>query len=337
MATKFHLASNVLTYLFFFFFLFVHTAQHTIYLPSHFPLQNLGPVISISLLTVISIDRYLTFAKQEFTCSQRSWYLKPLWLTLFAWVYGTSQNLPVFHSADVIPMSFQNRTVFYCTTTQGKTLSGRIYLMASVLLGFVIPLTTMVISYYRVIKVVWTRKRRLSSSLGPECDATITNAKLLERSRKRVLRVLLTVVICFVVCWLPFTIYHGILERYLQEPPNPMDAVRLGTYGVGLANSMCNPFIYYFNIGGKSVRSVKRRFAEEMGGRARTRSISVQDNSCHSRSAFGCGDSANMTELGFDQSNSSCLIDNISNKSSCVEFALTDDPRGSQEVIDTRL
>lgn len=276
--------------------------------------------------------------KQEFTCSQRSWYLKPLWLTLFAWVYGVSQNLPVFHSADVIPVSFQNTTVFYCTTTQGKRLSGRIYLMASVLLGFVIPLTTMVISYYRIIKVVWTRKRRLSSSLGPECDATITNARLLKRSRKRVLRVLLTVVICFVVCWLPFTVYHGILERYFKEPPNPMDAVRLGTYGVGLANSMCNPFIYYFNVGGKSVRSVQRRFAEVMGGRARTRSISVQDmNSCHSRSAYDCENSGNIIELGFAQNNSACLTDNISNKSS-FEFALTDDPLGSHEVsIDTRL
>ena len=135
--------------------------------------------------------------------------------------------------------------MYYCTTTQGSTQSlfGQIYLLASVLLGFVIPLITMTVSYYCVIRVVWTRHRRHSSTVDSESDARITNANLLERSRKRVLRVLLTVVICFVTCWLPFALYHGILERYLKEPPNPMDVVRLITYGVGLANSMCNPFI----------------------------------------------------------------------------------------------
>ena len=138
----------------------------------------------------------------------------------------------------------------------------------------------MTISYYRVIKVVWTRNRRLSSSAAPESNATITNAKLLERYRKRVLRVLLIVVLCFVICWLPFALYHGILERYLKEYPNPMDGARLITYGLGLANSMCNPFIYYFNVGGTSLKTMKASFVEIMGGRARASSHrSVEINS----------------------------------------------------------
>ena len=210
----------------------------------------------------------MTFVKQEFTCSQRSWYLKPVWLTLFAWVYCTPQAVPIFHSADVVAINFQNSTVYYCTTTQGGTVSGRIFLLASLLLGFVVPLAVMIVSYCRVIRVISTRNTRLSTSVSPESNAVITNAKLLEQSRKRVLRALVVVVICFVICWLPFAVYHGILERYLREPPNPNDVVRLITYGVGLANSMCNPFIYSFNVGGRSGRSFKRRFMEMMGGRS---------------------------------------------------------------------
>ena len=221
----------------------------------------------MSLLTAISIDRYMTFVKQEYTCSQRSWYLKPAWLIFFAWVYGTSQTLPIFHSAVVIPIN--NSTVYYCTTTQASTLSRRIYLVASLLLGFVIPLAIMMVSYYRVIRVVWTRNMRLAACVTSESNPSIRNSQLLERSRKRVLRVLMIVVICFVTCWLPFSLYHSILERHLKEPPNPMDAVRLITYGVGLANSMCNPFIYYFNVGGKSFSSMKTIFLENMGGKAR--------------------------------------------------------------------
>ena len=211
----------------------------------------------------------MTFVKQEFTCSQRSWYLKPAWLIFFAWVYGTSQNLPVFHSAVVNSINFNNNTVYYCSTTQGNTLSSKIYLVASLLLGFVIPLAIMMVSYYRVIRVVWTRNMRLAACVTSESNPSIRNSQLLERSRKRVLRVLLIVVICFVTCWLPFAVYHGILERHLKEYPNPMDAARLITYGLGLANSMCNPFIYYFNIGGKSFNSLKNNFLEIMGRKTR--------------------------------------------------------------------
>ena len=271
----------------------------------------------------------MTFVKQEFTCSQRSWYLKPIWLTLFAWVYGTSLNLPVFHSAVVIPIEFKNSTVYYCTTTLGSTLSGKIYLLVSVSLGFVLPLATMIVSYYRVIRVVWTRNRRLSSSLAPESNAAIMNAKLLERSRKRVLRVLLIVVICFVFFWLPFAVYHGILERYLKEPPNPMDAVRIITYGLGLANSTCNPFIYYFNAGGKSFCSIKGRFIEAMGDRRRALSLSEKP-ACDGEVP---GD---MIELGLGKINITCLTNETWNNRG-AEFAFTNDLQGSQEVLNTRL
>ena len=247
----------------------------------------------------------MTFVKQELSYTQRAWYLRPVWLIFFAWVYGTSQNLPVFHSADVIPIEYNNSTIYYCTTTQGHSFSRRIYLGFSVLLGFVIPLATMTVSYYRVIKVVWTRNRRISSSADPESKATITNEKLLERSRKSVLRVLLIVVICFVICWLPFALYHGILEQYLKEYPNPMDAVRLITYGLGLANSMCNPFIYYFNVGGKSFSSMKKKFIEVMGGRVRTLTIpqrSFERNSPLPRPGCNYPTEGDMMELDLQPS-----------------------------------
>ncbi|XP_068712312.1 galanin receptor type 1-like isoform X1 [Montipora foliosa] len=324
----------------------------TIYINFHYPreyrstdhglcklsrfMQNLGPVLSISLLTAISIDRYMTFVKQEFSRSQRSWYFKPSWLTLFAWVYGTSQNLPVFHTADVAPIKFNNSTtVYYCSTTQGSTLQGKIVLFASFLFGFLIPLVAMVISYVCVVRVVWTRDRRFSSSRTPR-DIAIANAKILERSRKRVLRVLLSVVFCFFACWLPFAVYHGILERYLKEPPNPMDAIRLTTYGFGLANSMCNPFVYYFSVGGKTFKAAKRRFVELMGGRTIRQWLSVQGSTYTSRTTGDYEVPSKIIELGFDQSSDDYLKNNLSDNC-CVEFAFNESCKPSHEFIDTRL
>ena len=128
-----------------------------------------------------------------------------------------------------------------------------------------IPLAVLIISYRKIIKVISTRSRRLAASAGDISSPKITNAKLLEKSRRRVLRVLVIVVICFVVCWLPFAVYFGLLVQHLREFPNVMDPVRLITYGLGISNSVCNPFIYFFNVCGKSYRSMKSRFLGKKG------------------------------------------------------------------------
>ena len=236
-------------------------------------------------MTAISIDRYMTFVKQELTCINRPWYLRPAWLIVFAWVYGTVQCLPIFYTSDFIRLDYNNSTIYYCSTTQGQSLEGTIYLVASVLLGFVIPLAVLTISYRKIIKVISTRNRRLAASAGDISSPKITNAKLLEKSRRRVLRVLVIVVICFVVCWLPFALYFGLLVQHLREFPNVMDPVRLITYGLGISNSVCNPFIYFFNVCGKSYRSMKSRFLEVLGRRERLSSQRVVTRSLSSRSA----------------------------------------------------
>ena len=215
-------------------------------------------------MTAISIDRYMTFVKQELTCINRPWYLRPGWLIVFAWVYGTVQCLPIFHTSKIIPLN-NNSAIYYCSTTKGQSLEGTIYLVASVLLGFVIPLAVLTISYRKVIKVISTRSRRLAASAGDISSPKITNAKLLEKSRRRVLRVLVIVVICFVVCWLPFALYFGLLMQHLRKLPNVKDPVRLITYGLGISNSVFNPFIYFFNVCGKSYRSMKSKFLGKKG------------------------------------------------------------------------
>ena len=82
-------------------------------------------------------------------------------------------------------------------------------------------------------------------------------------------RVLLNFVLVFLICWAPFVIYCGFIERKLRGFPNPMDGARLAMYGLGLANSMCNPLIYFFNIGGKRTDAVRDLYLELSAGRKR--------------------------------------------------------------------
>ena len=181
------------------------------------------------------------------------------------------QFTPTFYFADIKPITFEeNKTVYYCTTVPNNTFSGMAYLMFLAVASFALPLVTMSILYYKVSRVVWRRQRNLS--ISSTISANTAHLKVLVQSRKRVTRVLLTVVLVFLICWAPFVIYCGFLEKNLRGFPNPMDGTRLALYGLGLTNSMCNPFIYFFNVGGKRSDAIRDLYLQISGARKTRRS-----------------------------------------------------------------
>lgn len=197
--------------------------------------------------------------------------LTPPWMIALAWVYSVIQFLPTFYFADVSVITlYENKTVYYCATVPNNTLPGIAYLMFLAVASFALPLLTMSIMYYKVSRVVWRRQRDLS--ISSTVSGNTAALKVLVRSRKRVTRVSLTVVLVFLVCWAPFVVYCGFIERNLRGFPHLMDGVRLGLYGLGLANSMCNPFIYFFNIGGRRTETIRDLYLEITGGRRRRHS-----------------------------------------------------------------
>lgn len=166
-------------------------------------------------------------------------------------------------------ISTNHGNVWYCATIPNNSLIGFIYLLFLFVSAFVIPLVTMVVLYVRVGKAVWSRQRKISRSSNTYI--TKNSLSVLQRSRRRVTRMLLIVVVVFLFCWSPFVIYTGFIERYVASFPNPADTVRLILYSLGLANSICNPFIYYLNSEGSKKGSFKNVCFEAMIRRATTR------------------------------------------------------------------
>ncbi|KXJ16320.1 pyroglutamylated RF-amide peptide receptor [Exaiptasia diaphana] len=204
--------------------------------------QFLAPSSSIAILTVISIDRFYSLVKPF---KRNSAFTKPCVLLLTAWCYAAAIFVPTFYFAKMEGLDTTNGKMYYCITIPNNSLAGFIYLLFLFIASFLVPLITMIVLYSRVGKAVWSRVRKISRSR----DTYISNSSLsvLERSRKRVTRMLLIVVVVFLICWSPFVIYTGFIERWVAPFPNPADSVRLITYCIGLFNSICNPFIYYFN------------------------------------------------------------------------------------------
>lgn len=112
------------------------------------------------------------------------------------------------------------------------------YTLALFILMYVIPLVLITYLYSCVIHKVWIRH--------VPGNVTVANQRLEDVAKKRVLKMLITVVVAFALCWLPFHIYlmmanfkYGIYSCKIS----PL-VMFLGLL-LGHSNSAINPWIYF--------------------------------------------------------------------------------------------
>lgn len=197
--------------------------------------QYLSPEASMTLLITIGWNRHQAVVHPLNIMSYRTANK----LILAAWIYALlavapSLYLTTLKETPVDPIT--NQSSRYCATIPATTLSGLVYVMFLGLFGYLIPLASLIILYAKIYLTVWRRK---SGQLG---DSRPVEAFI--RSRKKVLKMFLTVIFVFLVTWLPLLIYISAIEWTVKKTTSHVDYVRLITYSLGLCNSICNPFIY---------------------------------------------------------------------------------------------
>lgn len=193
------------------------------------------------LLTVISIDRYFAMVRPLHKVFLR----KPRVMICMAWFISIIQFLPTFHFSKVVNIVRRNQTIGYCTPIPYNTTSGYGFLLFVAIFSFVLPLATISLMYGLIIRVVWFRHQHLNQTMSN--TNRNSGEQLFRKSKKKVLRMLMIVVVAFICCWLPFVIYCGFIEVNIATFPNPVDIIRIATYCLALFNSILNPFIYFFS------------------------------------------------------------------------------------------
>lgn len=197
--------------------------------------QYLSPEASMTLLITIGWNRHQAVVNPLNIMTYRTANR----LIIAAWVYALvvvspSLYLTQLKQTPIGPSTNKNLT--YCATIPATTLSGLVYVMFLGLVGYIIPLASLIILYGKIYKTVW---RRRSGQLG---DSRPVEAFI--RSRKKVLKMFLTVIFVFLLTWLPLLLYISAIEWTIKSSSTHVDYVRLITYSLGLCNSVCNPFIY---------------------------------------------------------------------------------------------
>ena len=195
--------------------------------------QYLSPEASMTLLITIGWNRHQAVVHPLNIMS----YGRANKLILSAWIYALVAVAPSLYLTELKETPVDPYTnLTYCATIPATTLSGLIYVMFLGLFGYLIPLASLIILYGKIYRTVWRRK---SGQLG---DSRPVEAFI--RSRKKVLKMFLTVIFVFLVTWLPLLIYISAIEWTVKQTDSHVDYVRLITYSLGLCNSICNPFIY---------------------------------------------------------------------------------------------
>lgn len=116
------------------------------------------------------------------------------------------------------------------------------------------PLVIISILYGAIIRRIW--KRKIPG------QPTRSGRKMQQRTKKRVLKMFMTVVVCFMVCWLP---YHVVFFAYRFECPPPINLWFFARF-FGHANSSITPWIYM--IYGRDYRVAVQRILKKVFGNA---------------------------------------------------------------------
>ncbi|XP_077544081.1 G-protein coupled receptor 83-like [Haemaphysalis longicornis] len=109
--------------------------------------------------------------------------------------------------------------------------------LATFLTQYVLPLALTAYMYCRVSRTLWTRKAL--GALTREQQAWHT------RSKHKSLKMLVLVVLCFAICWLPLNVYHLVVHfRDHDGPDRHNSSLFIFFHWLAMSSVCYNPFIY---------------------------------------------------------------------------------------------
>ncbi|XP_030558758.1 tachykinin-like peptides receptor 99D [Drosophila novamexicana] len=195
---------------------------------------------SVFTLMAISIDRYVAIMKP---LQPRMSKRRNLAIAALIWLSSTLISCPMllFFRTEEVPVTMENKTRIVCFPEwpDGQTNHSKqehIYNILILILTYFLPIISMTVTYSRVGIELWGSK-----TIGEYTPRQTENV----RSKRRVVKMMIVVVLIFGFCWLPFHTYFIVTSCYpaITEAPF-IQELYLVIYWLAMSNSMYNPIIY---------------------------------------------------------------------------------------------
>ncbi|XP_053207994.1 tachykinin-like peptides receptor 86C [Panonychus citri] len=204
-------------------------------------IANVTVASSVFTITATSIDRYIAVVHP---LKPRMTKHRVMLIIIMVWSFAALLSLPNLLYSRLFTIPFQDggyRVVCILVWPDGyagQSTSDYLYNLTFLMITYVIPMISLVITYSLMSRVLWGSK-----GIGEETDIQRESI----RSKQKVARMLIALVILFAICWLPYHAYF--LYSYHYPHINQSVIIQhifLFSYWLAMSNSMYNPLIYYW-------------------------------------------------------------------------------------------
>nr|VZH91150.1 unnamed protein product [Spirometra erinaceieuropaei] len=133
--------------------------------------------------------------------------------------------------------SFDSQAESYChvCTFDWSPFWGAAYDIALFLLMYILPLLILFATYIPITIKLWAHR-----GLGEVTHGQRENIK----SKRKVVKMLIAVMLIFAVCWLPYQLFFLILRAPIDHEHPSLPSIFIFCYVLAMSNSMYNPIIY---------------------------------------------------------------------------------------------
>lgn len=200
--------------------------------------QVMSVLVSAYTLVAISTDRYMAIM----------WPLRPRLskrqaklVILAVWLIALATACPPLMVSDLYQPDdpkYQECDRYVCDEVWSDTEHRRLYSLTLLLLQYLIPLTVLIFTYTSIAVVVWGKQ--------PPGEAENSRDVRMARSKRKMIKMMVTVVVVFTVCWLPFNVFIILKDKYQKELENweSIPYVWFATHWLAMSHTCYNPVIY---------------------------------------------------------------------------------------------
>lgn len=192
--------------------------------------------VSTFTLTAIALDRqYVLLYPLKPRITKRTGIV----ILVLIWVISFFLSLPYGIYTEVTEVSFVSRFVKRCRAVfpEPKAEFEMTLTLTTTIIQYFIPLTIIGFSYGRIVRKLWRR-----THLGA---VTHSQQRSQNRAKRKSIKLLITVVVIFALCWMPLNLYHILTDFHPDATVFRYDStVFFVFHWIAISSTCYNPFVY---------------------------------------------------------------------------------------------
>ncbi|XP_077999682.1 substance-P receptor-like [Glandiceps talaboti] len=237
-------------------------------------LQHVSVIVSIGTSTAVGIDRYIVVMyplRSKFT------KIRMKIIIFMIWLVAILLSLIQAVLTTISQVSWDSTVYYFCSEWYPSETFAKVWEVFFLLITYFIPLAILTYTYTRVARRLWGR------NLPGNADATRDRNHA--RSKRKVVKMLVAIVVMFALCWLPLhtfkliTVFYPAVYDGSTSSQDRLRIVNACVLWVAMSNSFVNPFIYGFlnncfvaNLKVAGVSCCRRRQSSKLRSRRPRRS-----------------------------------------------------------------